>query len=275
MTLKAAAQHTIRRLRFGLADRLDSRWNNDPLAKEPSGTAEKFQALAAAAAKREFPEAEALEAETGFAIDKGWIDDLALHTQIVKKRSTLGYAHGRLLYSVLRRYIAETSPEFVSVVETGTARGFSALCMAKAIDDAAVAGHIVTIDRLPHLTPIYWNCIDDLEGRKTRRELLSPWASLCNRITFVQGDTLDQLGKIGVRRVNFAYLDAQHTRGDVLHEFNLVKRLQMSKDIVFFDDVTPEQFPGVCAAVDDIEARENYAVSRVRAGRGFAWATKR
>jgi predicted O-methyltransferase YrrM len=62
----------------------------------------------------------------------------------VKKRSKLGYAHGRLLYSVLRKYIADNSPAYVNVLETGTARGFSALCMAKAIADSGVTGHVVT-----------------------------------------------------------------------------------------------------------------------------------
>lgn len=272
--IRAIGQQLYRTARFTLNDRLDARWNKDPLARSPTGTVEEFRELAAHAAAREFPEADEIERDTGFAIDRRWLDDLALHTQIVKKRSELGYPHGRLLYSVLRQYISANRPDFVSIIETGTARGFSALCMAKALADAGVRGHIVTIDRLPHLVPIYWNCIDDLEGRKTRRDLLAPWAQLCDRITFIQGDTLDQLGKIGARRVNFAYLDAQHTEADVLHEFDLIAPLQERGDIVFFDDVTPEQFPGVAAAVETIETRGDYAMQRVRAGRGFAWALR-
>ncbi|SFP04963.1 Predicted O-methyltransferase YrrM [Qipengyuania nanhaisediminis] len=175
----------------------------------------------------------------------------------------------------MRRYISDNRPSFVSILETGTARGFSAICMAKALDDAGVNGHVITIDRLPHLNPIFWNCIDDLDGKKTRRELLEPWRSLCDRITFLQGDTLNQIRKVGLNRVNFAYLDAQHSREDVLNEFAFVKRLQFKGDIVFFDDVTREQFPGVCDAVDELEQREDYFVHRIRAGRGFAWAIRK
>jgi predicted O-methyltransferase YrrM len=130
------------------------------------------------------------------------------------------------------------------------------------------------IDRLPHLTPIYWNCIDDLDRRKTRRELLAPWSDLTSLITFIEGDTLHQLGKIGLGRVNFAYLDAQHTKDDVLHEFNRIVPLQQPGDVVFFDDVTPEQFPGVVAAVDRIESGD-YDMRHVGAGRGFAWAVRK
>ncbi len=272
---RVLGHQAYRQLRFGLNDRLDARWNKDPLGNAPSGTQEEFRALAKEAAARVFPEIDALEDETGFAIDRPWLDDLAAHTQIVRKKSTLGYAHGRLLYSLLRRYVARENPRYVSILETGTARGFSALCMARALDDAGVAGHIVTIDRLPHLTPIYWNCIDDLEGRKTRRELLSPWGRLLDRIIFVQGDTLDQIGKIGMNRVNFAYLDAQHLEADVRHEFAAVAQMQEHGDMAVFDDVTPEQFPGVVAAVEAIARRPDYAVHRIAAARGFAWATRR
>ncbi len=273
--LRVLGHQAYRQLRFGLNDKLDARWNRDPLVDAPSGTEEEFHALAAAAAKRTYPEIEALEAQTGFAVDREWLDNLALHTQIVRKKSALGYDHGRLLYSLLRAYIARENPRHVGIVETGTARGFSALCMAKALEDAATPGHIVTIDRLPHLTPIYWNCIDDLEGRKTRRELLAPWGTLMDRITFVQGDTLDQVGKIGMARVNFAYLDAQHLEADVLSEFAAIAQMQDTGDMVVFDDVTPAQFPGVVAAVDAIGARNEYAEERLIGGRGYAWVTKR
>ena len=273
--LRVLGHQAYRHLRFGLNDRLDTRWNRDPLVTAPSGTEEEFRALAAEAAAREFPEIDALEAEAGFAVDRAWLDNLALHTQIVRKKSTLGYAHGRLLYSLLRAYIARETPRHVSILETGTARGFSALCMARALDDAGVAGHIVTVDRLPHLTPIYWNCIDDLEGRKTRRDLLAPWSGLLDRITFIQGDTLDQVSKIGMNRVNFAYLDAQHLEADVRAEFAAVAPLQEAGDTVIFDDVTPEQFPGVVAAVDAIAARPDYEAKRLTSGRGYAWVTRR
>ena len=38
----------------------------------------------------------------------------------------------------------------------------------KALEDQQRAGTIVTFDVLPHRTPMYWNCIDDHDGPKTR-----------------------------------------------------------------------------------------------------------
>ena len=44
-------------------------------------------------------------------IDKKWMDELALQTQVVIKDSKINYQHGRVLYSELSNYIAKNSPE--------------------------------------------------------------------------------------------------------------------------------------------------------------------
>ena len=46
------------------------------------------------------------------------------------------------------------------------------------LHDMGRQGSIINFDVLPHRAPIYWNCIDDLEGKKLRETLLSPWAEL-------------------------------------------------------------------------------------------------
>ena len=44
----------------------------------------------------------------------------------------------------------------VTILETGTARGFSALCMAKALEDSKKKGIILTFDILSHNKKSYW-----------------------------------------------------------------------------------------------------------------------
>lgn len=262
--------------RAWLNNRVDARWSNDPFGKAPRGTPDEYQALFEKARLNEFPAVDAVEKETGFAIDRAWLDDLALHTQIVKKKSDLAYPHGRLLYSLVRKYISDSGETFVTILETGTARGFSALCMAKAIQDAGIAGRVVTFDVLPHLKKQYWNCIDDGEGKNTRAELLSRWPELTRMITFVHGDTLMMLPRIGHERVNFAFLDAQHIKSSVLNEFQAVTRRQQPGDVIFFDDVTPKSYPGVVAAVSEIEQAGDYALQRLTISdqRAYAWGAK-
>ena len=127
--------------------------------------------------------------------------------------------------------------ENIVILETGTARGFSSLCMAKALNDSKISGSILTFDVLPHTKKIYWNCITDhLEGPITRQELLEPWKQLVNNyIIFHQGYSNIELKKIGLQRINFAFLDGSHTYKDVLFE-NLNTKIKTDK--IEFDLVT-------------------------------------
>ncbi|RUZ79668.1 class I SAM-dependent methyltransferase [Mesorhizobium sp. M7A.F.Ca.US.006.01.1.1] len=260
-----------------LAAAIDRRWNNDPLGSRIRASKEEYLRLFEIARRVEYPEIDRLEADTGFAIDREWLDNLALHTQITIKKSTLAYPHGRVLYSLLRRELASNPRPFTTIVETGTARGFSSLCMAKALDDAGAAGHVITLDVLSHNHRFYWNCIDDHDGRKSRAELLQPWQSLSDRMVFLQGDSLVQLPKVGVNRIHFAFIDAQHTTKNVLLEYRAVSELQQAGDVIVFDDVTPGQFDGVVKAIEQIEKQGQYGMRRLVASdtRAYAWGTRR
>lgn len=166
-----------------------------------------------------FPSIDAIERSLGFALDRDWMEELALHTQVVIKKSRLNYQHGRILYTYLRQYCSRCGRAPLVVLETGTARGFSALCMARALDDAGIAGFVVTVDQLPHNRAFLWNCIDDHDGPKTRQELLTNYQELLRRIMFVEGPTPQFLPRLGLGRVNFAFLDAAHTHDAVMSEY--------------------------------------------------------
>ncbi len=255
---------------------VDSRWDNDPFGKTPHAKREEYLELFAQTHIKTFADIDRLEATLGFAIDKAWLDELALHTQIVKKKSALAYPHGRMLYALLRRMIADRGLDHVTVLETGTARGFSSLCMAKAIEDSGIDGRVITLDVLSHLKPQIWNCIDDHDGPKSRAQILSPWQSLLRKVVFIQGDTLYTLPRVGLDRIHFAFLDAQHIHSSVMQEFHAVAARQESGDVIVFDDVTADTFPGVVKAVEQIERTEPYAVTYLAASddRAYAWAVR-
>jgi len=226
---------------------------------------------------RDYPEVNDIEAELGYSLDRDWFETLALHTQVVVKKNPLNYQHGRLLYAFLRDYIAKNNEREITILETGTSRGFSSLCMAKALSDANQAGKIITIDVLPHDQQFYWNCIDDHERKKSRREILEPWQDLLDRIVFIQGNTLEVVNRIAMNRVHFAFLDAQHEKNHVLREYNSIRNCQFPEDVVFFDDYTPQQFPGVVAAVDAImeEGRHEFRKIRLSDYRGYVFARQK
>jgi predicted O-methyltransferase YrrM len=210
-------------------------------------------------------EVDKIEKSTGHVIDKNWLDDLALRTQVVKKDSDISYHHGRVLYSFLSEYIRKSSASSLNIVETGTARGFSALCMAKALSDSNVFGKIVTFDILPHASPIYWNNVTDTTiGKLSRIELLEAWTSLIEKyVLFVTGDTRNLLDKYSMGRVHFAFFDGSHTYNDVIFEFNSIKNKQKSGDIIVYDDYSKEHYPDIVKAVDYICEKYSYSMELI------------
>ena len=246
-------------------------------SERPLANQEYYEKIFFEAKSRIFRKIDALEKKMKIKIDKDWLDNLAFHTQIVKKKSSINYQHGRILYSVLSRYLSERENlEQVRIFETGTARGFSSICMAKALIDMDFPGFIATIDIIPHDQRIFWNCIDDHEGPKTRTELLDKWPEELTRIIFLQGWTSSIISQIGLNRINFAFLDSQHTKKDVLREFNYVSRRQKIGDIIVFDDVTEGIFQGVCEAVQFISENYPYDVKKFQFSdsRGYAIAKR-
>ena len=123
---------------------------------------------------------------------------------------------------------------------------------------------------------MYWNCIDDVEGKKSRRELLAAWPAEVARILFFQALTPQHLDRIGLDRIDFAFLDAQHTFESVMEEYQFVEARQAPGDLILFDDVTPGLFDGVVAAVNAIRAKGLYEVSEIgrREERAYAIARR-
>jgi len=275
-SIKPALQEAVLRARAAVNSAVDRRWDNDPFGDRPHATREEYLQLFEAARRNRSDKIAEIEERVGYAVESDWLDELALHTQIVKKKSELCYDHGRLPYSLLRERIRTLDAGVVSVIETGTARGFSAICMSRAIQDSGVEGRIVSLDVLSHRRRQIWNCIDDLDGPKSRAEILEPWRSLSSRVVFLQSDTSYALPRVSLGRIHFAFLDAQHTRSSVLFEFDVVASQQGPGDSVVFDDVTRSDFPGVVAAVEEIEASRPYRVDYVEVSprRGYAWATR-
>ena len=132
-----------------------------PFGLKRSGTKEQYLKLFNEAKNINYESIDKFEKETGFKIDENWLNDLALHTQVVIKKTKICYVHGKILYSALSKYInyKENKKLNINILETGTSRGFSSLCLAKALNDNNSFGKIITIDYLPHDKKFYWNSL--------------------------------------------------------------------------------------------------------------------
>ena len=123
------------KIRRFLEKRSNALWFDYPFGKHPSASREKYLQLAKQARMKVYPLIDKYEEQTGYSIDKEWLHDLALHTQVVVKESLPCYAHGRVLYSALSNYLKhhpQASPtDTITIWETGTARGFSASALQR------------------------------------------------------------------------------------------------------------------------------------------------
>lgn len=264
--IKKIVSHFFKTILFFVDQMAYLRFFDQPLSNSPKFNFQKYKNLSQIAQKNTYSinSVDILEKKNGFFVDKEWLKNLAFNTQVVIKKSELNYAHGRVLYSVLRNYLTTLKQvnKSINIIETGTARGFSSLCMAKALSDSEFEGSICTIDVLPHFKKMFWNCAaDHIRGEQSRNDLLSDWSDLLDRyIIFFQGYSRHIFPKIALSRIHFAFLDGAHTYKDVLYEFNFISKRQKKGDIVVFDDYNVKDFPGVVNAVKNIARRNDYDI---------------
>ena len=212
------------------------------------------------------------------------INEIAKISQVVIKKSVLMWLHGYLLYVSLNNYLKNNPDiEFINILETGTARGFSALCMAKALDDNNRKGMIHTIDIIHNDIEIYWNCIKDEEGKHTREDLFKneKCYHLLKYIKFYTGKTFDILESINIDRFHYSFLDAQHDYPNLNYELNYVKEKQQKGDIIICDDYTiyhngSIQFPGINKAIDEFNEynKKIYYGDDGEKNRGYVYLNK-
>lgn len=248
-----------------------------PFGTEIRASRETYLKLHEAACARSYPAIDAFLARYEHHADTRWLHDLALHTQIVIKQSELNFQHGRVLFAIFHDYVTRhPEVDHFTVLETGTSRGYSIICLSRVLTEARRDGKLVTLDMIGHNRRHLWNCVDDHDGPKTRQELLAPWQAERDRVVFLSGDSGKLLPSVGLGRVHLAFLDGSHTEKDVLDEYRYAADRQQAGDMIVFDDVTPGVFDGIVRAVQAIKAEGRYAVELLEAEerRAYAIATR-
>lgn len=258
---------------------LDGIFPRSPFGSSPAAGPASYERLFEDWRHQSYPVADEIEKRMGYAIDRDWLATLAFNTQVTQKKSDPNWQHGRVIYAVVRRHIAERA-DFSSpfnIFETGTARGFSAVCAARALIDAGQVGAVVTLDTLPHEEAIFWNVAsDNHRGPISRAALLDQWPTELERIIFLRGWSKRVLTKVGISRVHFAFLDAQHIFKEVVREYRWVRDRQFSGDQILFDDATPGKFDGVLREVGLAAESGPYRIEQIEMSpqRGLALASR-
>ncbi len=212
-----------------------------------------------------YPAVSAFEERMGYAVDRTRLESAARVLACPLKVHPPNWQHGRVLYAVARKYLATVS-ENVTLLDIGTAKGFSALCLAWALHDAYAKGDVVTVDVIDPMARIYRNTVAEVNGPVTLADLLSQWP---------EADRIDALKMPGARwlqtqqsRVHLAFVDGKHSGSVVKQEGLFLWKLQEAGDVIVYDDVhLPEIWQAVKAVPDysieriDVLPERGYAVA--------------
>ena len=190
-----------------------------------------------------YPQVDALEARFCWGIDPPRLLEAARVLACPVKRTPPHWQHGRVLYAYARQYLARHDGP-AHLVDIGTAKGFSALCLRWALSDSQVLGRVTSIDVIDPAARVRRNTVAELDGYLTLYETLAPWSEM-RGTEFVCGEGLTWL-QSSSSRIHMASIDGKHTEAVVREEALKLAERQQPGDLVFFDDV---HLPGVAAAV--------------------------
>ena len=152
-----------------------------------------------------------------------------------------GGEHGQLLYQLIRD--RRRRGRAMVALDVGTARGFSAVTMARAMLDSNIDGRVFTVDVVEHDERIDWHAEkhdpgDPLaNGPVARSTIWREWAPEEAKITPVVGRSIDVLRDWPHGPVDFAFLDGSHTYGDVKAELDLLDGIMAADGVIVLDDV--------------------------------------
>jgi hypothetical protein len=258
-------------------------------------TREEYEKAFEAERRNCYREIDLYESRMGFAVSRLRLEEAARVLACPIKKSPPSWQHGRVIYSTLRAYLKDKPFEHFTLLDIGTAKGFSALCMVWALMDSGRRGSIFSVDVIDPHARVRRNTIAEVDGLKTLKEILEPWPEAAH-ITFLQSAGVDWLAAHGVTthtkrvvnqedpeqwvevevtdrgRVHFAFVDGKHDFKHVAREAELLMARQQAGDIIIFDDV---QIVGVAEAVDTLLGIYDLVPLAAKPERRYCIAVKR
>lgn len=184
-----------------------------------------------------YPQVDDFERRLGYAIDRVNLECMARILACPVKANPPNWQHGRVIYAAVRRYLATLAQRIpVTLLDIGTAKGFSAIVMAQALCDAPHSGHVVSLDIVDPLARVARNSVAECTGLLlTVPEFVRHWPGH-TRIEFAGGGALHWLAR-NVARINVAFVDGKHNYAAVSQEIAHIARVQHGGDVCIFDDV--------------------------------------
>ena len=151
-----------------------------------------------------------------------------------------GGEHGLLLYELVHRPDHERP---LVILDIGTARGFSAITMARALLDANLDGMVYSIDVTDHHSQLVWHGeknepTEPLAGLSiSRSEVWSRWfGEEASRVTPICGQSHEVLENWSTGPVDVAFIDGEHTHEAVKRDLVVLDHLMTPTGVIVLDD---------------------------------------
>jgi predicted O-methyltransferase YrrM len=238
-----------------------------PLA---SPTVADYQAAFDAERVKDYPVVDAFEARMGFALDRERLESAARVLACPLKNNPPNWQHGRVLYAAARARFSRLTETTCTVLDIGTAKGFSALCLLWAAMDAGIVAAVASVDVIDPDAKVGRNTVAEVGGLKTLRQTLHPWPE-SDAIAFQCMTGVDWLkGTSG--RVEVAFIDGKHTGEVVAREARLLAVRQRPGDLAIFDDV---HLPDIAKAVEGVSDLYELETLRILPNRAYAIGVRR
>ena len=156
----------------------------------------------------------------------------------LKHLHSINFERGMLLYGL----IAKLKPK--TVLEIGTAEGYSTLSMAWALTDYNIDGKIFTIDPKPF----------ELDSEKSSSK--QHWESFVRnewteKIEVITGYSGEVLSRKKIPSFDFAYIDGSHVYEAVKHDFFATLENSADDFSILFDDYLPNGNEGVARVFNE------------------------
>lgn len=240
------------------------------LATRTRPTAEDYQRAFDAESAVSYPMVDEVEAECGFAVDRAKLLAAAAVLACPVKANPPNWQHGRVLYALARSYLSAaslTSAVPMCFLDIGTAKGFSALCMEWALDDAGAPGRVHSVDVIHPDERAWRNTVLEVgaEVPPTLREVLAGWPE-AEDIKFHGMTGIQWFMGRSPNRVNFAFVDGKHAGTVVRQEAQLLASRQEPGDVAVFDDV---HIPDVRKAAMDATRYYHQRIVQVLPNRAY------
>lgn len=178
-------------------------------------------------------------------------------------RTSRNFERGRLLYAL----VAKNKPK--TILEIGTAEGYSTLCMAWAMSDYNIPGKIYTIDYQSHTKPaerIHYFNKDKFKTYFCSRKQL--WEKVSNpkwidKIEIKEGYAGEVLSNTTFPKIDMAYIDGNHFYGAVRHDFFATLQITSKKFKILFDDYYSDDPENVKKVIDN-DVYPNFEVTFIK-----------